>query len=88
MPFRHWHNVAPEIPYAGRRLNYLSAQCPFGTTLEEALEAADPKCLNYLSAQCPFGTIAAFADIEGDLSEVSITFRLSALSARVRGRPS
>ena len=37
-------------------LNYLSAQCPFGTLIAGNVSAVDKLCLNYLSAQCPFGT--------------------------------
>ena len=38
-------------------LNYLSAQCPFGTLSRYPLDALGLiGRLNYLSAQCPFGT--------------------------------
>ena len=40
-------------------------------------------CLNYLSAQCPFGTHDECRGVRKD-PHVSITFRLSALSAHWR----
>ena len=44
------------------RLNYLSAQCPFGTEYWLAHEAKVRIRLNYLSAQCPFGTLGWLDD--------------------------
>ena len=62
-------------------LNYLSAQCPFGTVVRGASALARRRRLNYLSAQCPFGTFTMTFPVVGIAIEVSITFRLSALSA-------
>ena len=65
----------------GESLNYLSAQCPFGTSRAHKGEPArEYVSLNYLSAQCPFGTSNA-SSWRGEKAKVSITFRLSALSA-------
>ena len=65
-----------------RRLNYLSAQCPFGTRPAVEGQARVRRGLNYLSAQCPFGTRRPVLRLGRRHQGVSITFRLSALSAR------
>ena len=61
MPFRHVDKLYVEGILTVPGLNYLSAQCPFGTIISE-----DVNRLNRVS--------------------VSITFRLSALSAPVSAR--
>ena len=76
----HRDNVKAPVP----RLNYLSAQCPFGT-LEEALEEAGRGAYQ---SQLPFGSVPFRHIIRrkpiGEISlTVSITFRLSALSALI-----
>ena len=63
------------------------SQLPFGSVpfrhILTVPEAGDPdyEGLNYLSAQCPFGTLEGREEGGGGCSHVSITFRLSALSA-------
>ena len=60
------------------RLSALSAQ-----DLPIYVKKADRKVgLNYLSAQCPFGTEEMRPEIQATGESVSITFRLSALSAQ------
>ena len=60
------------------RLSALSALYRRDPTAEEL----EDKSLNYLSAQCPFGTDAPAVGKDREPDRVSITFRLSALSAR------
>ena len=106
VPFRHVprHVVTKQGGFVG--LNYLSAQCPFGTPASRGSAWKSSSCLNYLSAQCPFGTSSGESRSGRGVARsqlpfgsvpfrhernqpmknlehvVSITFRLSALSAR------
>ena len=77
VPFRHRCPCVPKIPLPRRCLNYLSAQCPFGTgSTRGGGERRLPPRLNYLSAQCPFGTC------RGDNSYYVCHCRLNYLSAQ------
>ena len=64
----------------------LMSQLPFGSVpfrhLADKANEVDAKGLNYLSAQCPFGTVGHHVRHYGSPVGVSITFRLSALSAQ------
>ena len=108
VPFRHQGRIQDRYVAGHHGLNYLSAQCPFGTSATRSRSTSRPgtvsitfrlsalsarvlelngidrlSCgLNYLSAQCPFGTIVDPIAPAGGTVDVSITFRLSALSAR------
>ena len=56
VPFRHLATQRPTSTPRPLCLNYLSAQCPFGTSIPFGLVIQPLLSLNYLSAQCPFGT--------------------------------
>ena len=79
VPFRHRRESQCSHRSPGS-LNYLSAQCPFGTTYRVSCQNYARLSLNYLSAQCPFGTSSEWRR-KTAAAPVSITFRLSALSA-------
>ena len=82
VPFRHTETRKITPPrWWCTCLNYLSAQCPFGTLWGRETVRKIGDSLNYLSAQCPFGTTLTGTIRIGRRKNVSITFRLSALSA-------
>ena len=83
VPFRHSRTRSSPTSRMPSSLNYLSAQCPFGTLVLWLRNFGAKARLNYLSAQCPFGTRRWPPELWRSSRSVSITFRLSALSAHV-----